>query len=134
MVWYILLLISGLMAKVYSRACKGKLPLSFFELSKCKFILSSSLFKDSFAFVQYHRDFLFEKLNFFCYFLLWTSICDESLFQFKKICCCTGEVVFESLESSCQCFDCFQFFLFLFFLSIIYLFAFCFVLFLYFCF
>ena len=38
------------------------------------------------------------------------------------MCCCTGEVVVESLESSCQCFNSFHFFLFLFFLSIIYLF------------
>lgn len=102
------------------------------ELSKCKFILNNSSIKNSFAFVQYHRDFILGGNFFFSQFLLQTSICDKSLFQFKKMSCCTGEVVVESLKSSCQCFGSFQFFfslLFSFFLLFISLFLLCSVLF-----
>lgn len=55
------------------------------------------------------------------------------LFAFKKICCCIGEVVFEALKSSCQCFGSFDFFFLL--ITLFYLFFFfsflllCFILF-----
>lgn len=73
----------------------------------------------------------FLKNELFLLVSLWTSICGDSLFQYKKMSCCTGEVVFESLKSSCQCFGSFQFFLSVLFLSFVYLFIFCFVLFIF---
>lgn len=48
------------------------------ELPKCKFTLNNSSFKDLFAFVQYHRDFL-GKINFYDSFFLWTRNCDKCL-------------------------------------------------------
>lgn len=44
---------------------KEKMACVLSELSKCKFILNNSSVKNSFAFVQYHRDFIFGEKKFF---------------------------------------------------------------------